>query len=335
MRVTTRNQVLNYNKHIFAYAEGLKVLYPDAKLRPSLHGALHIGDILELFGPVQSHSAPFFERYINFFHRINTNQKLGKLAAKISSLFLTEFLSTGELELTFMALSSRNANLRAILADDDDVRESVIKMIQTIESIGQEDSRGSRLASLLDPTSPQYTMDVNARPIELEGELFLLLCELIRNLDSDDQLCFPPQGLFVRETSLHGVCFGTADSSTFRNSRIMFNHPYNSPTTDPRDQKAGLIESIFQYKYQSSQGEKEGFYVAVRQYNPVVTVHGRRDVFRAFGFAGGFLCQPLPEKLHVISLSSVVSHFAFTEMSGQYENYIHVMPVDRVCRIPL
>lgn len=78
MRVTTRNQVLSYNKHIFAYAEGLKVLYPDAKLRPSLHGALHIGDILELFGPVQSHSAPFFERYINFFHRINTNQKLGK-----------------------------------------------------------------------------------------------------------------------------------------------------------------------------------------------------------------------------------------------------------------
>lgn len=254
---------------------------------------------------------------------------------KISSPVLTEFSSAGELELTFMALSSRNANLRAILADDDDVRESVMRMIQTIESIGQEDSRGSRLASLLDPTSTQYTMDVNARPIELEGELFLLLCKLIRNLDPDDQLYFPPQAVFIQEISVHGVSFGIADGSMFRNSRIMFNHPYNSPTTDPRDQKAGLIESIFQYKYRSTQGDREGFYVTVREYNPVVTVHGRRDVFRAFGFAGGFLCQPVAGKLHVISLSNIVSHFALTEMSGEYENYIHVMPVDRVCGIPL
>ncbi len=29
-------------------------------------------------GPVHSHSAPFFERYINFFQHINTNRKIGK-----------------------------------------------------------------------------------------------------------------------------------------------------------------------------------------------------------------------------------------------------------------
>lgn len=77
MRVSSKNQIDAYNAHIFRYAAGLKALFPDEKLRPSHHAALHIGDMLDLFGPVHSHSAPFFERYINFLHHVNTNQKLG------------------------------------------------------------------------------------------------------------------------------------------------------------------------------------------------------------------------------------------------------------------
>lgn len=77
MRVSSRNQIHAYNQHIFRYITGIKHLYPDEKLKPSHHAALHIGEILNLFGPVHSHSAPFFERYINFLHRVNTNKKLG------------------------------------------------------------------------------------------------------------------------------------------------------------------------------------------------------------------------------------------------------------------
>lgn len=77
MRVSTSEQVKAYNEAIFRYVTGLQALYPHIKLRPSHHAALHIGDILDLFGPVHSHSAPFFERYINFLHRVNTNKKLG------------------------------------------------------------------------------------------------------------------------------------------------------------------------------------------------------------------------------------------------------------------
>ena len=77
MRVSSRKQILAYNKHIFRYLDGVKVLFPDEKIKPIHHASLHIGDILELFGPVHSHSAPFFERYIKFLHRINTNSKIG------------------------------------------------------------------------------------------------------------------------------------------------------------------------------------------------------------------------------------------------------------------
>lgn len=79
MRVSSPNQIKAYNETILRYLEGLKVLFPGFNILPSHHAAFHIGDILALFGPVHSHSAPFFERYINFLHHINTNQKSGKI----------------------------------------------------------------------------------------------------------------------------------------------------------------------------------------------------------------------------------------------------------------
>ena len=77
MRVTTSSQISAYNEHIQRYVSELQSLYPGENLRPTHHAALHIGDILERFGPVHSHSAPFFERYINFLHQININNQVG------------------------------------------------------------------------------------------------------------------------------------------------------------------------------------------------------------------------------------------------------------------
>jgi hypothetical protein len=77
MHVSSKNQIQAYKYHIFWYIKGLKVLFPDQHLKPIHHAALHIGDILQLFGPIHSHSAPFYEHHINFLHRINTNLKLG------------------------------------------------------------------------------------------------------------------------------------------------------------------------------------------------------------------------------------------------------------------
>lgn len=68
MHVMSQKHILAYNKFIFCYVDGVKTLYLDKKIKPIHHAALHIGDILELFSPVHSHSAPFFECYIKFLH---------------------------------------------------------------------------------------------------------------------------------------------------------------------------------------------------------------------------------------------------------------------------
>lgn len=77
MRATSQPQIDAYNQLMFRYVAGLKNLFPDVKLRPNHHVALHIGDMLNLFGPTNSHNASFYERYIKFLHRININQKIG------------------------------------------------------------------------------------------------------------------------------------------------------------------------------------------------------------------------------------------------------------------
>jgi len=77
MRIMSQQQIKAYNDCIRHYASRCKELYPNKTLKPVLHAALHIGQILDLFGPVHAISAPFYERYINFFHRMNTNKKVG------------------------------------------------------------------------------------------------------------------------------------------------------------------------------------------------------------------------------------------------------------------
>ena len=72
MRIMSQQQIKAYDDCIRC-----KELYPNETLKPVLHAALHIGQILDLFGPVHAIHAPFYECYINFFHRMNTNKKLG------------------------------------------------------------------------------------------------------------------------------------------------------------------------------------------------------------------------------------------------------------------
>lgn len=77
MKISSPAQVDEYNRHMFAYTRGTLELYPDYSILPSHHAALHIGEMLERFGPKHSHDSPYYERYILFFHRMNTNHKLG------------------------------------------------------------------------------------------------------------------------------------------------------------------------------------------------------------------------------------------------------------------
>ncbi|KAF8658388.1 hypothetical protein AX16_001997 [Volvariella volvacea WC 439] len=101
MRISSPAQSAAFKTHILRYLRQLTNLYPDEHLRPSHHIAIHIGDMLDFFGPVHSHR---------------------------------------EVEATLLHTSIRNANLRAILADDTTTRTTVIEMVDKMQSIAQENA---------------------------------------------------------------------------------------------------------------------------------------------------------------------------------------------------
>ncbi|KAJ2912519.1 hypothetical protein MD484_g7899, partial [Candolleomyces efflorescens] len=59
--VTSPQHIRSYNSLIQQYTSGVKELFPDYHILPSHHGALHIGDMLQRFGPKHAHDSPHYE----------------------------------------------------------------------------------------------------------------------------------------------------------------------------------------------------------------------------------------------------------------------------------
>jgi hypothetical protein len=225
-----------------------------------------------------------------------------------------------------MKTSARNANLHAILADDEGVCQTVTEMVTTLHPIEKEDIRGFSRANLLDPTMPANIVEANGKPIHLDFQVHQLLCKLLDHSSPGLHHPLTIHALSVDEISIHGVSYGTWESPKFRNSAIMF-QPFDALPNGM--QKAGIIQTIFQYTHSSVSGmQMKGFYLSVLEHLPV---DSHSDPFRKFGFAGGFLCAGQASRLHVIEQSEVISHFALTKIMGhEDEQLIHVLPVDRV-----
>ena len=231
--------------------------------------------------------------------------------------------------MTFMVTAARAANLRAMLADDRELRGTVGEMMALLESTEQEDARGYRRASLLDPSGSSFVADKKARPTELEDETYQLLCVLIAR-ELHPPLRLPRQALLFDDISISGVSYSASDATKFRDSHIIFHHPTRREL-DPGGQIAGVVNAIFQYTYNAQGGEHvTDYYLLVREYLRVDATDGVHDIYKVFGFAGGFLCRCDPTQVHVIRRTDVVSHFALTPVWRQNKRFNHVLPVDRV-----
>ena len=235
---------------------------------------------------------------------------------------LTPF--TGQLEATFTKTSARTANLRAILADDDDVRKTVVEMVNLMASVEKEDIRGFRRATLLDPTSPEYSIPPHAASFSLDEIQYQLLRKRLQGCDQEIDLT--REALVVQEISARGVSYASRAKRSGRDSAIIFK-PHDEHNREVH--LAGRIEKIFQYTYNNPHNVT-GFYLIVREHLP--THSTTFDPYKRFGFAGGYLCEREPTTLHVIALSQVLSHFAATGLTWEgREDLIHVLPLDRVC----
>jgi len=212
-----------------------------------------------------------------------------------------------------------------MLADDEDLHRIVSKTMSVLESTENEDARGYQCASLLDPSVPSFTLDSKAQPFELGRETYELLVYLI-SMDSRP-LTLPQSALSVEEISIGGISYSTSTSTKFRDSNIIF----SSPASDDSSSRAGSVEVIFWYTYSSAANQEiSEYFLAIQEYLPMDGSNGLVDIYRTFGFAGGYLCQPHAETLHVIRLSNLVSHFVLTPIQLRMTEVIHILPVDRV-----
>lgn len=247
-------------------------------------------------------------------------------------------VTVGELESTFLRTSARCANLWAILFDDEDVRRTVVELVSTFKSLENEDARGFRRASLLDPNLSEDMLKTKTKRLELEDEQYHLLSNLLQH-DVAAHTPLPRQVLSMAEISFRGVSYATVGSSRRRDSAIIFQLPasdrsWNEDTM--HKQKAGVVKAIFQHAYRTLEGtERKGFYLFVQEYPRIDSSDDRVDPYCKFGFAGGFLCAGQATQHHVIALSQVVSHFALTEMrtaeeDDHDESLILAFPVNRV-----
>jgi hypothetical protein len=246
-----------------------------------------------------------------------------------------------------MRTSARNANLRAILADDDKIRKSVTNMITTMQAIENEDICGFCKAKQLDATILDVDLILSrADRITLDPSQLQLIKAHLMELYPDQILRLGTDASSLKEVSKDGICYGTCGSSTHRNSAIIFSSaakPSNASNNNlPNDectiQKPGIVEKIIHYSTSSSHVQIDGFYLYIQELLPI-DVQGHvagdtleLDPYREHGFAAGYLCHSNQRIPRVISLSQVISHFALTtfESIHNYRDFIHVLPLDRV-----
>lgn len=253
-----------------------------------------------------------------------------------------------------MRTSARNANLRAILADDDDVRKSVTEMVMTMQGIEGEDIRGFRKAKQLDPTLLDSDSILSrADQITLNPSQLQLIKAYLMQLYPGQILHLGSDALSLKEVSKDGVCYGTCDSPTHRNSAIIFastagsgiNNNLSKSNYEGTVEKPGIVEKIIHYSTTDGCVTIDGIYLYIQELMPVpipVEVHvqeniaaktSKLDPYQAYGFAAGYLCDSNQRTPRVISLSQIISHVALTTFEGinDYEDFIHVLPLDRVC----
>ncbi|RXW16634.1 hypothetical protein EST38_g9220 [Candolleomyces aberdarensis] len=303
MRSSSAPHVETYNKYILKYTKSALELFPDYNILPSHHAALHIGAMLARFGPKHAHDSPHYERYINFFHHMNTNNHIG------------------EVEGTFLRTAVRHANLLALLDDSQDMRALVRRMLSRMEGHQREALRGFRLTQALDPfnkdddSSSQHVLE--GADGELTSQETELLADLLRRSPQERNTIVLPNVTFLTAISYKSNVYAIWDSQRYRDSAILYQHE--------GEEQAGVIQKIFVHQHRSSSGEeKMSRYLLLAEYQ-----HTDRDLdrFRRYGHAGGFTCRGSPQTVRLIPLESVICHVAVTDFAE--EGLLHVLPINR------
>jgi hypothetical protein len=123
------------------------------------------------------------------------------------------------MESTFVKSSAQYSHLCALLEDDERTRNNMQEMIEKIKSIRKEDLRGFRLASILDPSSADYDLDVNAKTAQLDDSVL----DALRYLQHLEDITPSDDGYIeLPSVGLGGMRYGSIESPHSRDSSVIF-----------------------------------------------------------------------------------------------------------------
>lgn len=258
-----------------------------------------------------------------------------------------------------MHSSVREANFQALLSDDSEMSSHVSDLVEVYETFRTEDVRGTRLAHMVDAArvkQPQPDLVYDETRLRESRLPDSALASFIRFLnckynvtagstgssfDSLANTIISPEASFLDSFSLRGVQYSTK-SYRSRNSHILF-RPFQgkAPMAPDHSLPAGQITHIFLHSLtpslysRAAQGTSSrclALYVCVEPYGSLQSELSDTDqMYRKFGFAGGFLCRRELASVVVIEPSNIVSHVAVTPLCIKAHPLLHILPMDRVC----
>lgn len=230
-----------------------------------------------------------------------------------------------------MRTACRNANLLALLSDNEGDQALVSQMFSRMKAHEREGMRGFRLGEALNPfnlsSATQATPSVRLDGLYLQGGVvkelqdleFELLCGLLHlRPDFDVRPQVSRSAAFLKAIPYRQNVYSSWEPSRFKDSAVLVD--------DCGTETAGVIQAIFLHRYSQVSGDlKTEACVTVETYEAI----DGDDPFRRYGHAGGFCCKPSPKSLHLFTLDSVLCHVGVTEFEGE-PNFIHMLPLNRV-----
>ena len=227
-------------------------------------------------------------------------------------LFVTQ-VPVGELEATFTMSACRTANLEWIMQEQG-LQDSIRPLVEKFSKISNEDHRGTRLADEVHfpPNKPPKT-------VKLDPRVHQPLLQLVNRLPTMDSYSHgSPYVLELEKVSISGIIYAS-EKSLPRDSNIIFRRPGGSCD------RVGRVKLIFQSGHQP-----RVTFLAVSQHKLIANADPW-NVYRRFGFAGGFLCDAEEDDwLHVIRSEDVICHFAKTLLIPREEGLMHALPLNTV-----
>ena len=233
-----------------------------------------------------------------------------------TSCFVTH-IQIGDLEATFTMTACRAANLEWVMQSGS-IPNAAKPLVESFLKVSTEDHRGTRLADEIHIPSTRPP-----RGTKLNSAVHALLLRVIQDARIPNGLHPITTDVSVLDkVSISGVIYAS-EKSLPRDSNVIFRRPQRV------SDRVGRIKLIFQSDNSALSGMT---FLVVSQYN-LIEDPIAQNIYKRFGFAGGFLCNAQENgQLHVIRSTDVVCHFAKTTLGTDEGTSMHVLPLNTVSK---